>query len=52
MSKLPEKLAWLLAVFLCVGLPLALGYYGLALVGGASLALLAWRISPWRGGER
>jgi hypothetical protein len=28
-----ERSGWLLAVGLCVGLPLALGYWGLALAG-------------------
>ena len=39
-----ERTAWLLAVFLCVGLPLALGYYGLALAGAGGLAVLAWQL--------
>ena len=39
-----ERLGWLLAVGLCVGLPLALGYWGLAPAGGLSLAVLAWRV--------
>lgn len=39
-----ERIAWLLAVFLCVILPLALGYWGLALAGTGGLAVLAWRL--------
>ena len=39
-----ERISWLLALLLCVGLPLAMGYYGLAVVGGASLAVLEWRV--------
>ena len=37
-----DKLSWVLAVILCVVIPLGLGYYGLAIVGGLSLAVLAW----------
>ena len=39
-----ERTAWLLAVFLCVGLPLALGYYGLALAGAGGLVVLWLRL--------
>jgi len=37
-----ERIGWLLAMFLCVIFPLALGYYGLA--GAAGLAVLWWRV--------
>ena len=37
-----ERIAWALAMFLCVILPLALELYGLALAGGGALALLWW----------
>jgi len=40
----PERIGWLLALFLCVILPLALGYYGLALAGAGGLAVLAWQL--------
>ena len=36
-----ERLGWLLAVLGCVVFPLALGYYGLALVGVGGW--LCWR---------
>jgi len=39
-----EWIGWLLAMFLCVIFPLALGYYGLALAGAGGLGVLAWRI--------
>lgn len=37
--------SWILAVVICIVLPLALGYYGLALAGAAGLAVLAWRVN-------
>ena len=37
-----ERIGWLLAVIICVVLPLALGYVGLGVVGGALLALAFW----------
>ena len=36
-----DKLAWLLALVICLVIPLAMGYYGLALAGGGGLAVLA-----------
>ena len=30
-----EVIGWILGVVICIGLPLALGYYGLAVAGGA-----------------
>ena len=53
-----ERIGWLLALFLCVGLPLALDYghptreyRDLALAGGGALLLAWWLIAPWRGRE-
>ena len=37
-----ERIAWALGAVICVGLPLALGYHGLAVVGGGALAVLWW----------
>ena len=34
-----DRVAWLLTVFLCVILPLALGYHGLALAGAGGLGI-------------
>lgn len=39
-----ERLGWILAIVLCVILPAALGYYGLALAGRSELAMLWWRL--------
>ena len=39
-----DKLAWLLALVICLVIPLAMGYYGLALAGGGGLAVLWWRV--------
>jgi len=39
-----ERIGWALAVFLCVILPLALGYWGLALAGAGGLVVLWWRV--------
>ena len=36
----PEVIGWALGVIICTVIPLAMGYYGLALVGGLSLAVL------------
>ena len=38
----PERIGWMLAVIICVVIPLALGYIGLGVVGGALLALAFW----------
>ena len=38
----PEWIGWLLAVFLCVILPLAFGHWREAIAGTAALAVLAW----------
>jgi len=38
-----KKTSWLLAVVICIGLPAALNYYGLALAAATGLAVLAWR---------
>jgi len=43
-----EKLAWLLAVIICLVIPLAFGHWREAIAGTGGLAVLAWRISPWR----
>jgi len=37
-----EKISWLLAAFLCIGLPLALAYHGETLAGGVGVAVLVW----------
>ena len=39
-----ERLSWALGVVICIVLPLALGFYGLAVAGGGALAVLAWRV--------
>ena len=39
-----KRLGWALGVIICIVLPLALGYYGLAIAGGGALAVLAWRV--------
>jgi len=39
-----EKLIWGLGMIICLVIPLALGYYGLALAGGGELVVLAWRV--------
>jgi len=39
-----ERLGWILGVVVCIVLPLALGYYSLALAGAGGLAVLAWRV--------
>jgi len=39
-----ERIGWLLAVIICLVIPLALGYYGLAIAGGGAPAVLAWRV--------
>lgn len=36
-----ERISWVLALFLCVILPVALDYYGLAVAGAAGLW---WRV--------
>ena len=46
-----ERIAWLLALLLCVGLPLLSTEPELALAGGGALLLAWWLIAPWRGGE-
>jgi len=35
-----EVIGWILGVVICIALPLALGYYGLAVAGGVGLAVL------------
>lgn len=40
-----ERVGWLLAAIMCLIIPLAMGYRGLAVVGGASLAVLAWLLA-------
>lgn len=37
-----EVIGWILAIVVCIVIPLALGYYALALVGAGSLAVLWW----------
>ena len=39
-----ERLGWILGGVICIVLPLALGYYGLALAGAGGLAVLWWRV--------
>ena len=39
-----EVIGWILAVVICIVLPVALGYYDLALAGGGGLAVLWWRV--------
>ena len=39
-----ERLGWILSVIICIALPVALGYYDLALAGAGGLAVLAWRV--------
>ena len=46
-----EKVGWLLAVVLCVVLPVALEYYGLALAGAVLLALAWWLVREGGGDD-
>ena len=37
-----EQVSWLFGVIICLALPVALGYYGLAIAGTGALAVLWW----------
>lgn len=39
-----ERLGWIVGVVICIVLPLALGYYDLAVAGAGGLAVLGWRV--------
>ena len=47
-----EKLSWTLGAVICAVIPLAFGHWREALAGTAALAVLWWRIAPWRNRER
>ena len=44
----PERIGWALGAVICFAIPLALGYYGLALVGGGALVVLWVILKPTR----
>ena len=39
-----EVIGWILGVIICIVLPVALGYWDLAVAGASGLAVLAWRV--------
>jgi len=43
-----ERLSWAMGAVICVVIPAVIGEIGLAVVGGLSLGVLWWGLSPTR----